>query len=371
MKFSCEKQLLLNAVMTASRAAAPKSPIPALEGLLIEAGNKVRVTGYDLKRGIYTNIPADVTEPGNIILNAKLFGEIVRSLPDGVVEVVSDNSFMTRITCGRADFSIMGFDSDDYPDLPDADGHNNTIEVSQPLLGDMIRRTIFAVSDNEARPIYTGSLFEVENGKLTVVSVDGYRLALRRGDVVRSDFENTSFIVPGMALSDVEKICTESEKPVKITLGLKHISFTIDNTVVISRRLEGEFLNYRRSVPTEFKYTIGVTRTELSRIVDRVSLIIDAKTKNPLRCTFGDGEMKLVCVTNLGKAEDFCPVKGDGSNLEIGFNNRYLLDALRAAPADELKLCLNTGSSPCVILPAKDSDDFVFMILPVRLRAGD
>ena len=368
MKFSCEKHILLGAILTAQRAAAPKSPIPALEGLLIEAGNMVRITGYDLKRGIYTSVPADVTQTGSIILNARLFGDIVRSLPDGVVSVSVDTGYMTRITCGKADFSIMGFDADDYPDLPDADGHN-VITIKENLLGDMIRRTNFAVSDNEARPVYTGALFEVENGALTVVAVDGYRLALRRGQVTESSMESTSFIVPGMALGDVEKICGDSEDEVRITVGLKHISFAIGSTVVVSRRLEGEFLNYRRSVPTEFQHRVKVQRTELGRVVDRVSLIIDAKTKNPLRCTFGDGEMKLLCVTNLGKAEDFCPISGDGGNLEIGFNNRYLLDALRAAPADELELCLNTASSPCVILPADGGDSFVFMILPVRFRA--
>jgi DNA polymerase-3 subunit beta len=241
--------------------------------------------------------------------------------------------------------------------------------VKENLLGDMIRRTLFAVSDNEARPVYTGSLFEVENGVLTIVAVDGYRLALRRGEVMESAMEQTSFIVPGQALGDVEKICGDEENEVRITVGLKHVSFAIGATVVVSRRLEGEFLNYRRSVPTEFQHCVKVQRTELSRVVDRVSLIIDAKTKNPLRCTFGDGEMKLLCVTNLGKAEDFCPISGTGGNLEIGFNNRYLLDALRAAPADELELCLNTASSPCVVLPADGSDGFVFMILPVRFRA--
>lgn len=370
MKFSCEKHILLNAILTAQRAAASKSPIPALEGLLVEAGHQVRITGYDLKRGIYTSIPADVGETGNIILNARLFGEIVRSLPDGVVHLASDSSCMTRITCGSADFSIMGFDADDYPDLPDADGHN-AVTIDQQLLRDMIGRTLFAVSDNEARPVYTGSLFEVENGRLTVVSVDGYRLALRRGALLESDFEQTSFIVPGAALGDVEKICADGDKPVRITVGLKHISFAIENTVVVSRRLEGEFLNYRRSIPADFQHCVKVARTELMRTVDRVSLIIDAKTKNPLRCSFGDGELKLVCVTNLGKAEDVCRIEGSGKGLEIGFNNRYLLDALRAAPADELQLCVNTGSSPCVVLPADGSDGFVFMILPVRLRAGE
>lgn len=368
MKFSCEKHALNVAIQTAQRAAAASSPIPALEGLLIEAGNTVRITGYDLKRGIYTSVPADVTETGSIILNARLFGDIIRSLPDGVVSVTTDQSCMTRITCEQADFSIMGFDAEDYPDLPDADGRN-IIAIKESLLGDMIRRTLFAVSDNEARPVYTGSLFEVENGMLTVVSVDGYRLALRRGPVTESEMPSTSFIVPGQALGDVEKICGDEDRDVRITVGLKHVSFAIGSTVVVSRRLEGEFLNYRRSVPSEFAHRVTVKRTELGRVVDRVSLIIDAKTKNPLRCTFGDGEMKLLCVTNLGKAVDFCPVKGSGENLEIGFNNRYLLDALRAAPADELELCLNTASSPCVILPADGSDAFLFMILPVRFRA--
>lgn len=370
MKFSCEKHLLLSAVVTASRAAAAKSPIPALEGLLIEAGNKVRVTGYDLKRGIYTAFAADVSESGSIVLNAKLFGEIVRALPDGIVNISTDTGYMTRIQCGSADFSIMGFDSDDYPELPDTDGRN-VIEVEQGLLRDMISRTIFAISDNEARPVYTGALFEVENGALTVVALDGYRLALRRGEVVQSDLNSVSFIVPGTALGDVEKICTDEKENAKITVGSKHISFTIGDTVVITRRLEGEFLNYRRSIPTEFQHKMKVSRTDLLRTVDRVSPIIDAKTKNPVRCTFGDGMLKIVCVTNLGKAEDICPMEGSGGGLEIGFNNRYLLDALRASPAEELLVCVNTGSSPCVIMPADGNDSFVFMILPVRLRAGD
>ena len=219
-------------------------------------------------------------------------------------------------------------------------------------------------------------LLDIENihtcfsaGKKITTILDGVSLELRRGEIISSEQAGTSFIVPGQALGDVEKICGDEEKEVRITVGLKHVSFAIGSTVVVSRRLEGEFLNYRRSVPSEFQHRVKVKRTELGRVVDRVSLIIDAKTKNPLRCTFGDGEMKLLCVTNLGKAEDFCAIEGSGGNLEIGFNNRYLLDALRAAPADDLELCLNTASSPCVILPADGSNGFVFMILPVRFRA--
>jgi len=370
LKFTCERYLLAQAIGTASRCAAAKSPIPALEGLLIEAGHDVCVTGYDLKKGIYTRFAADVTTPGSVVLSARLFGDIIRSLPEGLVTVEADKNHLTRITCENADFSIMGTDPEEYPQLPEVDSQS-TIAVAQGTLRQMIGQTLFAVSDNETRMVYTGSLFEIENGSLTIVSVDGYRLALRREQAAETALDTCSFIVPGSALSDLEKICQDSEEPVRITLGSKHISFAIGGTVLVSRRLEGEFLNYKKSVPTQFGVQVTAQRSELIRVVDRVSLIIDDKIKNPLRCTFGDDEIRFLCVTSRGKAEDLCPVKGSGNGLEIGFNNRYLLDSLKAAPAEELRLCLNSGSSPCVIVPEDGKDNFLYMVLPVRLKAGD
>ena len=230
------------------------------------------------------------------------------------------------------------------------------------------RQTIFAVSDSEARPVYTGELFEIREGCLTVVAVDGYRLALRREPVEGVDGEY-SFIVPGSALSDLEKLCAATEDPVVIRLGSKHISFTIGETVLISRRLEGEFLNYRKTVPSSFRVEVRADRYFLQRTVERVSLIIDDKIKNPVRCFFGENEIRVVCATGLGKAEDACIVEGNGGDLEIGFNNRYLLDALKAAPSEEICVCLNTGASPCVITPAEGEQNFLYMILPVRLKA--
>ncbi len=234
----------------------------------------------------------------------------------------------------------------------------------------MINQTLFAVSDNESRPVYTGSLFEMEAGLLTLVSVDGYRLALRREKMAGGSGE-VSFIVPGNALSDLEKICADSDDPVGITVGSKHISFSIGNTVLISRRLEGEFLNYRKAVPETFRYTMKAERQELCRVVDRVSLIIDDRVKNPIRCRVGDGAISMTCVTALGRADDVCPVEGSGEGLEISFNNRYLLDALKAAPADKVSINMSTSSSPCVILPSDGGDSFLYMILPVRLKAGE
>ncbi len=368
MKFFCEKYLLQAAINTASRCAAAKSPIPTLEGLLIQAGQDVRITGYDLKKGIYTSFPADVSEPGSIVLSARLFGEIVRSLPDGVVTVYTEDGLNTRIVCGAADFSIMGSDSGEYPELPNVD-REKYVAVPQNVLSRMIRQTIFSVSDNESRPIYTGELFEVRNDSLTLVAVDGFRLALRRETVEAGDVEECSFIVPGVALSDLEKLCGDTDDKVEITVGAKHISFVIGDTVLISRRLEGEFLNYKKSIPQEFSNTAVADREELVKAVSRVSLIIDERAKTPLRLCLEENMIKILCTTGVGRGEDQCSVKG-GSSLEIGFNNRYLLDALRAAPADTLKLCFNNASSPCVIAPADGGDSFSYMILPVRLKAG-
>ena len=369
MKFSCVRSALQAAVNTAAKAASAKSPIPALEGLLLEAGiGNLKITGYDLKKAIYTRLEADVAEQGSIVLGARIFGDIVRSLPDGVVTVSTEGMNVT-ISCESSEFSIIGTDFNDYPELPGIDGQTG-VSLPQNILGEMIRQTIFAVSDNEARPVYTGELFEISGGTLTVVAVDGYRLALRR-ETVEGAGEDCSFIVPGTALSDLEKLCADTDEPVRIALGSKHISFTIGDTVLLSRRLDGEFLNYRKTVPSAFNISVTVDRHFLQRTVERVSLIIDDKIKNPLRCTFGLGEIHILCATALGKAEDVCMVDGDGGEIEIGFNNRYLLDALKAAPADEVKVCLNTGSSPCVITPADGTDGFLYMILPVRLKAGE
>ena len=370
MKFSCEKSLLQAAVTTAARCAAAKSPIPALEGLLIQAGADVKVTGYDLKKGIYTSVPADVAEPGSIVLGARFLGDVVRSLPSGVVTISTENGLNTRIECGESHYSTVASESGDYPELPTVD-KENSISVPQNILSKMIRQTVFAVSDNESRPVYTGELFEVRGDTLSVVAVDGYRLALRRETVAEGEMEDCSFIVPGATLNDLEKLCGDTDEKVSITVGAKHISFTVGDTVLVSRRLEGEFLNYERSIPSAFAVTVEADREELVQAVSRVSIIIDERTKNPLRLNLEDGCLHINCNTGVSQAKDQCPVKGGkDASLEIGFNNRYLLDALKAAPAENLSLCFNNASSPCVILPADGSGNFSYMILPVRLKAG-
>ncbi len=370
MKFSCEKGLLASAITVSSRAAAAKSAVSALEGLLLEANENVTITGYDLKTGIRSTFPADVTEPGSVIINAKLFGDIVRKLPDDIVYISVNERYMISIQCGMSGFDIMGLSPEEYPELPNVETQNS-IYMKERTIGAMIRQTNFAVSDNEARPIHTGALFEVEDGALTIVAVDGYRLALRCEDVDKTETEKTSFVVPGTALAEVEKIASESDELVKITLGAKHIMFTIGSNVLISRRLEGEFLNYRKSIPPNSKYSVEVDRKALTSSVERVSLIISDKFKSPVRFLFTKDLLKVSASTTLGKASDECSVTGDGEDLEIGFNNRYILDALRAAPSDDLKMQISTSVSPCVITPVDGSRNFLYMILPVRLRSNE
>ncbi len=369
MKFSCEKYLLQSACSTASRAAASKSPIPALEGLQISADDKLYVKGYDLKKGIVTGIEADISQRGTVVVGARLFGEMIRRLPDGIVTVASDEKDNISVRCGKSQFNILGISAEDYPELPSFDALN-AIRLPQSILKDMINKTIFAVSTDEVRPIYTGILFEVEEKRLTLVSVDGYRLARRTEELKDSKLESCTFVVPGSALSDVEKICTDEEEgELSIAVGQKHISFEIGDTVVVTRRLEGEFLNYRRSIPESFQYELKIDRNEFMASIDRVSLIVSEKNSSPVRLTVGDGTIDCLCVTPIGRAQDVCTCEGDGKGLLIGFNDRYLKDALKAAGRDELLLCVNTAVSPCIIKAADGSQDFTYMVLPVRLHA--
>ena len=370
MKFSCEKALLQAAISTTSRAVSPKSSIPALEGILLEAGNDLRLTGYNLETGIRTIVPADIREEGTLVLGARLFGEIVRKLPDDIVTFQSEN-YMVNIKCGMSEFNILGTDPEEFPELPTVE-YQNSLILPQSRLKAMISQTLFAVSDNESRPIHTGSLFEVDSNGLTIVSVDGYRLALRHEAIDKKEGAETfSFVVPGAALSEVEKICSDVDEPASVTQGARHVMFKVGDTMLVSRRLEGEFLAYRQAIPRNNTIHVeGETRALLSSI-DRVSLIISDKLKSPLRCVFDSNLLKISTKTAIGDAADVCPISGDGKGLEIGFNNKYLMDALKAAPADKVRLELTTGVSPCVILPTEGEENFLYMVLPVRLKAGE
>ena len=264
MKFSCEKALLSSAVSITSRAVAAKSSIPAMEGILIEAGQTLRLTGYNLETGIQATVPAEIAEGGSLVLSARLFGEIVRKMPDDVV-VFTSQGYTVNIKCGLSEFNILGTDPEEFPELPTVD-QQNSLTIGQPVLRSMIGQTLFAVSDNESRPIHTGSLFEVEGDGLTVVSVDGYRLALRHEAVEeKKGAETFSFVVPGSALGEVEKICS-GEEQVTITQGARHILFQTGDTVLVCRRLEGERISIIRSGAPRQPYLSSLFRSHTTEM---------------------------------------------------------------------------------------------------------
>ena len=367
MKFTCEKALLVSAISVASRTVAQKSAISALEGIYVKAGMKLQLSGYNLETGITVSVPADITETGECIMPARLFFDIIRKLPDDVVSVSVDSNYQVSIRCGISSFSITATDAENYPELPDVE-YENAVAVPQRALKELIGGTIFSVSENQARPIHTGCLFEVENETIAVVAVDGYRLALRRFAFEESCGRTMKFVAPAAALKEVEKILGDTDEPAKFTLGTKHILFEIGDATLVCRLLEGEFLDWRRVVPTGNPIRLTANVSRLMASIERVGLIVSEKIKSPVRCTFGENSGDFRTITTIGAAHDVCPLAGDGKDLEIGFNCRYLLDALKAVPTDEVVLELSNGLSPIVLTPPDGSSKYAYMVLPVRLK---
>ena len=370
MKFTCEKALLVSAISVASRTVAIKSAIPGLEGIHVRAGVNVTLSGYNLETGITVTMEADVAEAGEAIFPARLFFDIVRKLPDEAVSVTVDDSFKVSIRAGISSFSITALSAEDYPELPDVDSQKG-IRLPQRELKNMIAGTIFAVSDNMARPIHTGVMFEVENEAITAIAVDGYRLALRRYQPEEAVERELKFVAPSAALKEVEKILEDTDEDCTFYLGQKHILFTIGDATLVCRILEGDFLDWRRVLPQNKPIRLVGKVSQLMDSIERVSLVISEKLKSPVRCCFGKDQASFRTVSTIGTASDMCALAGDGQELEIGFNSRYLLDALRAVPDEECVLELANGLSPIVITPTGEKKLYSYMVLPVRLKAGE
>lgn len=368
LKFVCEKSLLQSAVSAASRAVSPKSSIAALEGLLIQSeDNSVTISGYNMNTGIRSTISAEVLHTGTIVVNTRLFSDIIRRMPNDMISFQSTDKFQVSLSCGDAKFEISGLDPADFPDLPGVE-EEYSVTIRQDLFRAMIEQSAFSVSTNESRPVHTGALFETGDGNLTMVAVDGFRLALRREKLESASGGASSFIVPGSALNELKTICSTTEQTLHITCGKHHILFEVDNTELICRRLEGDFLDYRQAIPRDNPIRIIADVKELINSLDRVSVVISEKMKGPVRCLFGDNRLELRAMTGNGESRDICGTSGDGGGLEIGFNNRYLLDALRNCPADTVCIELNRSVSPAIIVPVDGVERFLYMILPVRLK---
>ena len=369
MRFTCEKSMLVQGLNIAGRTVAQKSSLSVIEGILCKAGLGLSLTGYNMETAITYEIEAEVADPGQCILPAKLFGDIIRRLPEGPVTVVVSDDYKVSIRAGYASFTISAESAEDYPELPDVNS-GRPIQIPQNKLKELISGTIFAVSENQGRPIHTGVKFEVTESAITAIAVDGFRLARRTYHPEEGTGRELSFVVPAAGLKEVEKIVSDVEDMASFTLGTKHILFQIGKATLVCRLLEGEFLDWRRVVPTNCPVKLVAHVSDLASSVERVGLIVSEKYKSPVRCVFSHNELLMRTQTTIGAAEDKCAIAGDGKELEIGFNVRYLADALKVVPSEEVTLELTNGLSPIVLTPVDDKYDFAYMVLPVRIKNG-
>ncbi len=367
MKFICNTKELSTACNNVIRAVSTKVTIPTIEGILIECGsNTLSLTGYDFEFGINTIMNVDVVEPGAIVINAKVLCDIIRKLNNDEVTIETNGNSVSIIS-GAAQYNITGIDAEDYPELPSVN-NGQKIELDQNLMYSMVNQTVFAVADNESsKPVYTGLKFVVENGNLTMIGVDGYRLAIRK-EKINYDGEELDFVVPKKTIKEIIKLFnTEEEKTVNMLISKRHIVFEIDNYSIISRLLDGEFIDYTAAIPSVTKTTVLINTGDAIDCIERTLPVIENNQKNPIRCLFDGDQMRVSTVSSLGRVVDYTHANTSGDRVEIGFNSKFMLDALHASDTDEVKIELGGPVSPAVIKPI-NADNFIFLVLPMRLK---
>ncbi len=367
MKFICNTKELSAACNNVIRAVSTKVTIPTIEGILIECGSDtLSLTGYDFEFGINTIMSVDVVEPGAIVINAKVLCDIIRKLNNEEVSIETNGNSVS-IVSGAAQYNITGIDADDYPELPSVN-NGQKIELDQSLMNSMVSQTVFAVADNESsKPVYTGLKFVIENGTITMIGVDGYRLAIRK-EQINYDGEPLEFVVPKKTIKEITKLFnTEEEKTINMLISKRHIVFEIDNYSIISRLLDGEFIDYNAAIPSVSKTTVLINTSDAIDCIERTLPVIENNQKNPIRCLFDGDQMRVSTVSSLGRVVDYAHANTCGDRVEIGFNSKFMLDALHASDTDEVKIELGGPVSPAVIKPT-NADNFIFLVLPMRLK---
>ena len=366
MIFSVERAALLDAVSKLQRVVGSKTSMPVLEGILISAEQgKVTLIAYNLEMGMKKEIYAKCDEAGDIVINARLLADILRRMNGIQVEISADSKLNCNIKCGEATFDIMGMAATDFPEMPSV-ADNNVISVDGKTLSYMVKGTIFAAAQNEgARPILTGINISVTDGEMQLVAIDGYRLAIRK-QKVNLDKE-VNFTLTAKAVAEVTKLISEETENVDIIVGERLISFNIDGYLFISRLLEGEFVNYRKTIPEEHTQSVTLSTRDLTNTIERVSLLISESFSTPVRCYFNELNVVFTCATSMGRATETFNTKLEGESFEIGLNSRYLLEALRAIDDENITILFNGPNAGVVINPV-EGNEFTYMIMPMRLK---
>lgn len=365
MKIVCDRAELLDALSGVSKAVSAKSSIPAIEGILFQCGAyAVTLTAYDLDLGIKTSLSADISDPGEIVIPGKLLIEMVKKLDADTLVIEADASLKVTVSGGASEFNIMGMPAADFPELPVPEA-DDTMTIAGELLRGMVAKTLYAVSTSDQKPVHTGTKFEMTDETLTLVSVDGYRLAVcRHAGAFQA---RPGFVVPAKTLAEVTRLIGETDQDVTIGTARRIAVFQFGAYTVVTRLLEGDFLDYNKSIPAGYKTRVRIRVGQLFDAVERASLITSDKFKSPVRMSFETGNVTVTCATALGNAHDELPCEMQGEAVEIGFNSRYMLDALRYCGREEVYLELNGSLSPMKMIPV-EGDEFLFLVLPVRIR---
>ena len=364
MKLVCSKANLLNGVQTVSKAVPNKTTMSILECILIDASRDgIRLTANDMELGIETIIEGDVIEKGVIAIDAKIFLEIVRKLPDNDITIETDSSYKTTITCEKAKFNISGKSGEDFSYLPSIEREEGII-LSQFTLKEIVRQTIFSISDNDNNKLMTGELFDINGNTLRVVSLDGHRISIRKIEL-KNTYEPRKLVVPGKTLNEVSKILPgDGDKDVSIYFTSKHIVFEFDNTTVVSRLIEGEYFRIDQMLSSDYETKVKVNKRELLSCIDRATLLVKEGDKKPIIITITDEHMAVKINSALVSMDEDMDIEKQGKDLMIGFNPKFLIDALRVIDDEEVTLFMVNPKAPCFIKNAEES--FIYLILPVN-----
>lgn len=369
MKFICEKEKILKGINSVINGVSTKTTMPILEGILIQTNeNELKLTSYDLEIGIEYVFDAQVNEQGTTVVNAIMFSEIIRKLPNAEIQIRINENNLLEIECEGSLYKLATMNPEEFPELPKIN-IDHFVKLEQTTLKNMIRKTIFAVSTEENRPIFTGSLFEVSNNKLNVVAVDGYRMAVKNKEVQEAN--DFSCVIPGKTLNEVNKIISDSFDSITVGIAKNQALFEMENCKIVTRLLDGEFLKYSNAIPQNWETRIKANKNNIQNCFERILLIsassIEKEKKYPVKINVEVGKVTISCSNQTGDAKEEILVDTEGKDLEIGFNPRFFLDALKAIDDEDVYIEFGTNRSPCIIRPIEDGD-YIYMILPIKMK---
>jgi len=365
MKIITTKSTLLESINIVQKAVPSKTTLPILEGILFDAKNgKLKLTATDLEIGIETVSNVDVIEPGKVVLSSRIVGDIVRKLPDADIEIETAERNLVYIKSERSNFKIVTLPHDEFPELPVVKKENG-ITLSQDIFKDMIKQTIFAVSADEVRPILTGVLFDVVGENLTMVALDGFRMAVKRNAIINDN--NFKAVIPGKTLSEIGKIMNENENPIYIYFSKNHIQVQVEDTIIVSRLLEGEFINYKQIIPSEYKIKIKVSSNKLMEACDRAALFARDSSNNMIKFEINDDLMVITSNSQNGDVHEELKIQKEGNDIEIAFNAKYFIDVLKVIEGEEITIEFTTNVSPSIIKSCNNTG-YLYLVLPARFK---